>query len=159
MRLSTAVTPGAAHAARGRQAMARSTRRAISDLECTPMMRSTSRPRLKTSSIGMLRTLRRLAVMGLSSMFSFANACAAGQLRRELIDHGRDHPARPTPWCPGVQQHRQRRALHFGRERRVAYGHGHCRSGGPHNLPQFDKAFRGRLRTSPRTFCARYCSR
>src|SRR5262245_26870327 len=48
------------------QANARSSRRAISDLGCAPTMRSTSRPALSTSRVGMLRALKRAAVAGLS---------------------------------------------------------------------------------------------
>jgi len=107
--------------------MARSTRRAISDLGCTPMMRSTSRPRLKTSSIGMLRTLRRLAVMGSASRRVRGRPTPPRADRPWARSSGTAHT-----WCPGVHQHRQRRALDLGRERRVAYGRGRCRSGGPH---------------------------
>jgi hypothetical protein len=44
---------------------------AISDLGCAPTMRSTSRPALSTSRVGMLRALKRAAVAGFSSTFSF----------------------------------------------------------------------------------------
>src|SRR6267143_190875 len=53
-------------------AVTRCRRRISSDLLCTPTMRSTSRPALSTSKVGMLRTLKRFAVAGFSSTFSLA---------------------------------------------------------------------------------------
>ncbi len=44
----------------------------ISCFGCTPTRRSTSLPPFSTSSVGMLRTPKRFAIPGFSSMFSFA---------------------------------------------------------------------------------------
>src|SRR2546428_1693803 len=81
------------------QAATRSSRRAISDFGCTPTMRSISRPSLRTSRVGMLRTLKRVAVAGFSSTLSFANRtrpaiCAASSSRTgATMRHGPHHGA------------------------------------------------------------------
>ncbi len=49
-----------------------SSRRTISSFGCTPTSRSTTWPPFNTSRVGMLRTPKRFAVCGFSSMFSFA---------------------------------------------------------------------------------------
>src|SRR4051812_28442872 len=67
---------------------------AISDLGRTPTMRSTARPPAKISKAGMLRTLKRDAVAGFSSTFSFANRTrpaisdASSSTTGAIIRHG-----------------------------------------------------------------------
>src|SRR5258705_178275 len=76
-----------------------SSRRAISCLGCTPTRRSTSRPPLSTSRVGMLRRSNRAAVRGLSSTLSFttrtrpAISVASSSITGAIIRHGPHHGA------------------------------------------------------------------
>ena len=101
----------------------RSSRRAISAFGWTPTMRSTSRPPLSTSRVGMLLDAEARRRRGILVHVELREAHAPRHLRRQLVEHRRDHPARPAPRRPQVEQHRQRRALDLGRERRVGDGH------------------------------------
>jgi hypothetical protein len=83
----------------------RSSRRAISILGWTPMMRSTSRPPRNTSNAGMLCMRKRPAVTGFSSTLSFAtrkrpasstaNSSIVGAMIRQGWHHGA-HISRST---------------------------------------------------------------
>jgi hypothetical protein len=77
----------------------RSNRCAMADLGCAPTMRSISCPALSTSRVGRLRTLKRAAVTGFSSTFSFATrtrppiSAASSSITGASIRHGPHHAA------------------------------------------------------------------
>jgi mono/diheme cytochrome c family protein len=81
------------------QPMTRWRRRAISDLGCTPTMRSSSRPSRSTRSVGMLRTPNRAVVAGFSSTSSLptrtrpARSAAISSMTGAIILHGPHHVA------------------------------------------------------------------
>jgi hypothetical protein len=80
-------------------AINRSNRRVISSFGCRPTIRSTSRPDLNTKSVGMLLTLKRAAVAGFSSIFSFptrrrpANCEPNWSTTGPIMRHGPHHGA------------------------------------------------------------------
>ena len=80
-------------------AIDRSNLREISSFGCIPTIRSTSRPDLRIKSVGMLLTLKRAAVAGFSSMFSFPTRtrpaiCEANwSITGPIIWHGPHHGA------------------------------------------------------------------
>ena len=67
----------------------------------------------------MLRTSKRDAVAAVLVHVELGEPHAPRHLRRQLVEHRRDHPARPAPRRPQVEHHRQRRVLDLGRERGI----------------------------------------
>lgn len=84
-----------------------------------PTRRSISWPSFSTSGVGMLRTLKRDAVIGFSSTLSFPTR-TPDKLARKLLDYRSDHSTRPAPRRPHVQQHGNWRPLAFFREVRIS---------------------------------------
>jgi hypothetical protein len=64
----------------------------------------------------------------------FRDSNAPGHLRGNLLQHGRDHAAGSAPRRPHVEQHRDRGAFDFSRERRVGYRHRLAAGGGERRL-------------------------
>ena len=89
-----------------------------------PACRAMTCPPRMTISVGMAWTAKRCCSRGDSSTLILTSFIRPGQLRGQLFQRRADHPARPAPGRPEVDQHGQRRLLDdLGEGAIVGIGH------------------------------------